>query len=225
MVNVLDLTTKDKTFIFDESGNLGKDGRYFVIACIETSNPKEIHNVMKRQLHIAKRKYSDVKFNGCELKSSKAPAGVKEHIVELICKKDISISYVVLDLENINQSLLNEKNLLYNYACKLLIDSLIDEELNEKKLNIWIDNHTVKVHSKNSFLEYIKLGILYERGIDTNISVQFVNSNATDAYVIQAADFIANAVYVYYERGKERCYNMIKSKLKKVLVYPNDTAQ
>ena len=61
-MNTLNLATKDKTFIFDESGNLGKNGRYFVISCIETESPKEIHNIIKKKLHVAKKKYSDCKY-------------------------------------------------------------------------------------------------------------------------------------------------------------------
>lgn len=39
-----------RCLIFDESGNLGSDGRYFVIACIDTTNAKSLHNIMKRKL-------------------------------------------------------------------------------------------------------------------------------------------------------------------------------
>ncbi len=220
MVNTLNLATNDKTFIFDESGNLGKSGRYFVISCIETDVPKEVHNIIKKKLHIAKKKYPDCKFNGCELKASKAPLSVKEHIVESICKKDIRISYIVLDLEHIDSALLKDKNLLYNYACKMLINSLVDESMQGRKLNFWIDNHTVKIHSKNSFEEHIKIGILYDRNINVDINIEFVNSNACDAYVIQAADYIANSIYVKYEKGKDKCYNKMSSKIKKVIHYP-----
>ena len=43
----------ERCIIFDESGNLGKSGRYFVIACIDTSECKSLHNIMKRKLKIA----------------------------------------------------------------------------------------------------------------------------------------------------------------------------
>lgn len=34
----------ERCLIFDESGNLGSSGRYFVIACIDTMNYKSLHN-------------------------------------------------------------------------------------------------------------------------------------------------------------------------------------
>ena len=47
----------ERHLIFDESGNLGKDGRYFVIACIDTNNIKELHNIMKRKIETARLKF------------------------------------------------------------------------------------------------------------------------------------------------------------------------
>ena len=40
---------EERGIIFDESGNLGKSGRYFVIACIDTVECKALHNIMKRK--------------------------------------------------------------------------------------------------------------------------------------------------------------------------------
>lgn len=42
--------SNERCLIFDESGNLGADGRYFVISCIDTMNAKSLHNIMKRKL-------------------------------------------------------------------------------------------------------------------------------------------------------------------------------
>ena len=43
----------ERCLIFDESGNLGTSGRYFVISCIDTTNAKALHNIMKRKLQQA----------------------------------------------------------------------------------------------------------------------------------------------------------------------------
>ena len=41
---------KEYFMYFDESGNLGTSGKYFVIACIITENRKALHNTMKKTL-------------------------------------------------------------------------------------------------------------------------------------------------------------------------------
>ena len=47
----------ERCLIFDESGNLGVLGRYFVISCIDTMNAKSLHNIMKRKLKQAGDKF------------------------------------------------------------------------------------------------------------------------------------------------------------------------
>lgn len=49
--------------IFDESGNLGSAGRYFVIACIDTKNYKSLHNIMVRKLGLARKQFPEI-ING-----------------------------------------------------------------------------------------------------------------------------------------------------------------
>ena len=219
---MLSLTTKEKTLIFDESGNMGTSGRYFVISCIETNNPKEIHNIVKKKLLKVKREFPNLKFQGRELKAAKALPLIKELILESVCNKDIKISYIVIDLKHIEPRLLKDKNLLYNYACKLLISRIVPSKLDGSLLNIWFDNHTTKVHSRNSFSDYIKIELIYNNHIVDDVQVCYIDSDAGDAYVVQAADYIANALYAKYEYGNNRYFNLIKSKLNICEHFPYD---
>ncbi len=81
---------------------------------------------------------------------------------------------------------------------KILIDKVISDDNICKKLNIISDNKTVKVFSKNSFADYIKIYLNYERCLDVDIDVEYLDSDASNAYVVQAADYVANAIYSYY---------------------------
>ena len=72
---------------FDESGNLGKQDRFFVIACIITKNPKELNNIMKKTLLEIKKRYSYTKWNGHELKANSCKPWIKEIIYKAIVKK------------------------------------------------------------------------------------------------------------------------------------------
>ena len=53
--------SNERCLIFDESGNLGVSGRYFVISCIDTMNAKSLHNIMKRKLKQAGDKFPELK--------------------------------------------------------------------------------------------------------------------------------------------------------------------
>ena len=52
--------TNERCLLFDESGNLGSDGRYFVISCIDTFNGKEIHNILKRKIKTPRKRISRI---------------------------------------------------------------------------------------------------------------------------------------------------------------------
>ena len=58
----------ERCIIFDESGNLGSSGRYFVIACIDTKEAKSLHNIMKRKLGLAKNKFPQLNIHANEIK-------------------------------------------------------------------------------------------------------------------------------------------------------------
>lgn len=65
---------------------------------------------------------------------------------------------------------------------------------------------TVKKYEKKMFQE---LSLLHSKEI-----------KAKDAYIVQAADYIANAIYEYYEYGDKTFYNQFSSKIKHQLLFP-----
>ena len=47
-----------------------------------------------------------------------------------------------------------------------------------------------------------------------------MDSDDKNAYIVQAADYIANALYGYYEYGDNIYYSRFKHKLGSVLLFP-----
>lgn len=221
MSNTSEKYSTERCLIFDESGNLGSSGRYFVIACIDTNDFKALHNVMKRKLGIAKRQFQELAcLHSHEIKAKDAYPSIKYHILEVIASKDLTISYIVADLKYVKPKLLEEKNIFYNYLMKVLISSLISEKDNGTKINIICDNHTTKIASGNSFEEYIKLYLLYEKQYDLDLNIVYMDSDDRNAYPVQAADYVANALYGWYEYGDKLYYNRFKSKIHNALKFP-----
>lgn len=194
----------ERCLIFDESGNLGTSGRYFVISCIDTKNAKTLHNIMKRKLKQAGDKFPELKsLHAHEIKAKDAYPCVKHHLLECIVSKSISVSYIVVDLQHTKKRLLKDKNILYNFASKILISRLITKADEGTTVNVIFDNKTTKIASKNSLREYIIAYLVYEEGLDVNINFEYKDSDAKDAFIIQAADYVANALYSKYEFGND----------------------
>lgn len=212
-----------RTLIFDESGNLGSSGRYFAIACVDTNEPRPLHIVMKKAILKARNKFPNLNKHTVELKANEAYPCVKHYILEKIISKDVRISYVVADLKYVKSEMLRDTNLLYNFLMKILIDNIISSNYKNKEVKIICDKKTIKVNSKNSFEDYIKLHLNYDRGLDLNISVEYRDSNARDAYIVQAADYLANTIYSYYEYKNDTSkilFGIINKKLMKKVEFP-----
>lgn len=211
----------ERCLIFDESGNLGISGRYFVISCIDTKNTKSLHNIMKRKLKVAKLTFPELgKLHANEIKAKDAYPCIKYHLLECIVTKMVTISYIVLDLNYIKPALLKDKNILYNFASKILISKLITKRDEGTTVNIIFDNKTSKITSKDSLKDYIKTFLVCEEGLDVNINFEYKDSDANDAFIIQAADYVANALYGKYEYGDEIYSDIITSKISQIQLFP-----
>lgn len=92
--------------------------------------------------------------------------------MESIISKDATVSYIVVDLQHIEERLLKDKSILYNFASKILISKLITK------------------------------------------------ADAGDAFIIQAADYIANGLYANYEYNNDIYKNIISKKQNIVQHFP-----
>ncbi len=203
----------ERCIIFDESGNLGSSGRYFVIACIDTHSYKSLHNIMERKLGIARQMFPEIiQGHSHEIKAKDAHPCVKYHILECIASKEVSISYIVLDKKYAKETLMKDKNIMYNYLSKILLTRMISKADSGTTIHILCDNHTTKITSLNSFADYIKIQFNYEQDLDINLDVLYLDSDSEDAYVIQAADYVANAVWTKYEYGYDLYADRLKNK-------------
>lgn len=116
--------------------------------------------------------------------------------------------------------MLKDKNILYNFASKILISKLITKNDEGKTVNILFDNKTTKITSKNSLREYIIADIVYEKGLDVTTNFEYKDSDAGDAFIIQAADYVANGLYANYEYKNDIYKNLIKESINVVQYFP-----
>lgn len=109
---------------------------------------------------------------------------------------------------------------MYNFASKILISKLITKADEGKTVNILFDNKTTKIASKNSLREYIIAHIVYEEGLDVNINFEYKDSDAGDAFIVQAADYVANGLYANYEYNNGIYEELVRKKVNVVQHFP-----
>jgi len=91
-----------------------------------------------------------------------------------------------------------------SHLLKPILKGAIDD------IQIIIDNRSVKVASKHSLRDYIKLKALMEWGVDKKITFEYMDSQNSNN--LQAVHIIANVVYGKYTYSKEHLYGIISNK-------------
>lgn len=186
-----------KTFFVDESGDLGIKNRYFVIALLAPQKSKRIINFMKRFC---------VKNRIQEVKASQLTVPQKQSIFNKLSNaNDYTVSYIVADKLHINEKILKDTNLCYNYLFSFLVKKTIKGAQDD--VNILLDNHSTKVKSINSLADYIKIKAYTHWGFAHDLTICYVDSKKSK--VIQTTDVIANAIYAKYNYNVTHLYNML----------------
>ena len=186
----------------DESGNLGKKDRYFVIAALVPQKPNRIKNIIKR-CYVA---FGLQKQQIAEIKGSRLDFKQKQQILNLLgSKDDFTISYIVVDKNHLIPTILKDKNVCYNYLLNFLFKPII-KGANED-VHIILDNHTIKVGSVNSLKDYIKIKAYTEWGFQKEITFEHMNSE--NSKNIQAIDIVCNIIWQKYNYGVDHLYNLM----------------
>lgn len=199
----------------DESGNLGKNGRFFVIAALIPENPKRIKNIVKRSCV----KFGFAKTTFDEIKASQLSFPEKQEIIfKLREKDDFSCSYIVADKNFLHPKIFADKNLCYNYLSSFLLKQIIKRATED--IEVILDNHTIKVYSAYSLKDYIRISAYSKWGFEKDISFKYLDSKECKA--LQAIDVLANAVYAKYNYDKKHLYGLIEPNFKYRIKFPYD---
>lgn len=191
----------------DESGDLGLNEGYFIIAMLLVKNPNRMKNIVK----------NFCAENGKEeLHSSELTFNQKQKLVSKISKMtDYEVSYIVADKMMIkNKSLFRDNNILFNFLFSFLIKDVFKANIDD--INICLDNRIQKVSSNNSLKDYIKTKARGEWGFEKEMDISYFDSKKCKT--IQIADLVASCIRKKYVHKKDGLYNQLN--IKKSIRFP-----
>jgi hypothetical protein len=185
----------------DESGNLGQQGRFFIITCLAPRNHKRLTNLAKN---------CRVKFgNGIPLKELKGHDmnfPQKQYFINrLISINDFNFSYIVADKKHLNKELFERKNICFNYLVAHLLKTII-KSTNED-IEIVCDNRDIKVASGKSLQDYLQLEAYSKWGFKHHLCLSYVDSASHNH--IQCVDIISNIISGRYMLNFGHFYKLI----------------
>ena len=215
---------KEVNLYIDESGNLGTGmGRYFLICALEV-NPTLKNAISKRAGRVIcrfKQKNDIPKIT--ELKGSRLKDDDRLELLDKILFKGIKVRYIVLDLKQTTMLLAksDDKNACFNYLIQLIVKRIVEEYKDVEKINLYLDNRSVKIGNRLSLKPYLYNKLVLEQ-LETKNNVKRIEFDinyfeSESCYLIQWADIVANSLYKKYNSNNEKFY----AKIKPYIVYEN----
>lgn len=202
----------------DESGNLGRGGRFFVLAAIvfltRQSAKKASRYVRKMQKRLG-AKGSPL----AELKSCRMSFVERQMLLNgLMASGDIEFYYLVVEKARV--SLLRNgypQNLIYNYFTKLLVDDIFTAHGN--KTQITLDERTTKIKSANSLRDYLLIDA-YANFNKKRDEIEILQADSRMVNNLQLADLIAGTVYQAYTRHQRHFLDLMRCKIRSANEFP-----
>ncbi len=208
---------KEINLYIDESGNLGTGmGRYFLICGLEI-NQNIKSSISKRAGRIINRfKEKNYISKTTELKGFRLNQEQRNELIDKILLRDIKIRYIVLDLKQTTMLLSkpDDKNACFNYLIQLMVKKMLYDNPNIEKVNLYLDNRSVKIGNRLSLKPYLYNKLVLEQ-LETKSDIKRIEFEinyfeSESCYLIQWADIIANSLYKKYNTNDEKFYKRIK---------------
>lgn len=208
---------KEINLYIDESGNLGTGmGRYFLICALEVDSKIKSSIVKRAGRVICRFKEKNNIPKTTELKGFSLNEEKRNELLDKILYRGIKVRYIVLDL---NQTTIllkkaDDKNACFNYLIQLIVKQIIKEFPNIEKINLFLDNRSVKIGNRLSLKPYLYNKLVLEQ-LETKNNIKRIEFNITyfeseSCYLIQWADIVANSLYKKYNSNIESFYDKIK---------------
>ena len=208
---------KEVNLYIDESGNLGTGmGRYFLICALEV-DPTLKNAISKRAGRVICRfKHKNDIPKITELKGSRLKDDDRLELLDKILFKGIKVRYIVLDLKQTTMLLAksDDKNACFNYLIQLIVKRIVEEYKDVEKINLYLDNRSVKIGNRLSLKPYLYNKLVLEQ-LETKNNVKRIEFDinyfeSESCYLIQWADIVANSLYKKYNSNNEKFYAKIK---------------
>ena len=200
----------------DESGNLGTGGRFFLICALEVENSMRSAISKRARRVICRYKIKKGISKSTEIKGNHLKDADRCELIEQILFKGIKVHYIVLDLDHTTFLLEkpDDKNACYNYLIQLIIKDIIKKNQKIQKVNLCLDNRTVKIGNRLSLKPYLYNKFVLEQ-LEKNKKINRIEFNITyfasdSCYLIQWADIIANSIFKKYNIKDDKYYKLIK---------------
>lgn len=188
-------------YIFiDESGDLGKNSNYFIVAAIITSNP----NKLVRLINKAHRNFKKQISKSNEIKGNSIPNNVIKNILNKLGAVDYEVFVIVFNKKNKYKVKFRDNNDLYD----IIVSHLAELIPIVSPSSVIIDKSKSKSSEIQNFNE------LFEKNLNNfrKFPIKFSHLSSLHNKELQIADLIAWSFFQYMEHNNDEFVKIIKNK-------------
>ena len=206
----------DTGWKFDKPFMQGGSSRYLTIsALVIPSSKKDLSKRIIRKMY-TRHGWDTVN----EKKATDMNPTEKLHFcsraVKLMTDNDeLSIYAITVKKENVLDHIRRDSNKLYNYMLRL---ALLDEMARHPVVTIIPDERSIKVKSGNSLVDYLQIGLWFEKNAPTQLHC--IPGLSHKVLNLQFIDTITHCIWRRYEFNDSSFYRILKPHiLEKVLFF------
>jgi hypothetical protein len=203
----------------DESGDLGfdfvnaKPSKFFTVAILATSQEetnRAFRWAVKRTLRRKVNAQGKRRRLAEELKGCGTIPGVKEYVWKQVSDLRFGIYALTLNKRRVYPQLAENKERVYNYVARLVIDQLpFDKAKGQVQLIVDRSKSRRAIAEFNSYIQRQLQGRL-----DPSLPLDFRHDDSKKWPGLQLADLFAWGIFRKYERGDEKWLSVYKEKVR-----------
>ena len=206
----------------DESGNMGAEGEYFVLAAVVFKTGKSearTRRLIRKEQRLG-ASGEEMLFCRQELKFSRMKFEQRQRILtKLMREEGVEVFYFVAYKPKVALLMAGKKkNLIYNYFSKLLMERVFRRY--DDDFEIVFDQRATAVKSMNSLTEYIQLSAYVDFPNLTGKRVSVNQADSRTNYLLQAADVVAGAAAQAYALKNRHFLEIVGKKIKSLDEFP-----
>lgn len=185
----------------DESGELGKQTRYFVFGAIITNNPKELDSIIRK----TRRKYKKQLGNTSEIKGYTTDDYIIKKILNRLNNTNYKVVGVILDKNNIYK-------IPKSYDYNILYDTVASKLANGININNTTSIIVDKCKNKQEEITNFNKTFISNLNNTNNHTVDVKHTNSIHYTGLQVADLIAWSLFQSVERENSEFIDLIENK-------------
>lgn len=203
----------------DESGDLGfdfvnkKPSKFFTISILAikgVENNRRLINVVKKTLDRKLNKKRNKKRYVQELKGTDTTLKIKQYFYEKAKAIPFALFALTLNKKRVFERLARDKERVYNYIARLVLDQIKFENAN-LQIELIVDKCKSQKQIRE-FNDYI-INQLKAR-IDPAMPLNIKHENSVSYKGLQASDLFSWGVFRKYEKGNSDWYDVFKENIR-----------